>query len=230
MPQLLRLLSVSFDTHVPPWELPQFRAAIAHKVGLEHEWFHNHDNESGGYHIRYPLIQYHTDRRGEQMQPSLICLQAGVEEAHHFFSQPDWNVRLGQRDLSLRIARLDMQQYHLRLDDKPRQYRLHHWKPFNSDNYRHYTSLRGIVEQCSFLEGILLANILTFASGVDWQIDERFPIKITQILKTEWMEYKGVKFLGFSLDFETPLVLPPGIGLGKAVSMGFGVVRNVRMR
>lgn len=56
--QPLRILSVTFDTHLDPWDLPKFRGAIARKVGLEHEWFHNHDNENGGYHQRYPLIQY----------------------------------------------------------------------------------------------------------------------------------------------------------------------------
>ncbi len=64
----LRLLAVSFDTHISPWELKQFRGAVSQKVGLEHEWFHNHDNSgeeqdspSYGrprYHHRYPLIQY----------------------------------------------------------------------------------------------------------------------------------------------------------------------------
>ena len=57
----LRLLSVTFQSTIEPWELPQFRGAMAHKVGLEHEWFHNHNNEDPDkpkLHYRYPLIQY----------------------------------------------------------------------------------------------------------------------------------------------------------------------------
>ena len=42
------------------------------------------------------------------------------------------------------------------------------------------------------------------------------------------MEYKGIKVLGFTLDFEANLTLPSGIGLGKGVSTGLGVVRRVR--
>lgn len=225
---LLRLLSVAFDAHVPPWELPHFRAAVAHKVGLEHEWFHNHDNETGGFHLRYPLIQYKVDRKGDQFRPLLLCLQHGVEEAHHFFSQPDWGVRIGQRDVELRIARLDVHQHTLRVTDAPLRYRIHHWKPFNPENYQHYRSLTGLAEQYAYLESLLGSHIMAFASGVGWQITERFSLKITALLKQDWMEYKGIKVLGFTLDFEANVALPSGIGLGKAVSMGYGVVRRVR--
>jgi hypothetical protein len=222
---LLRILSVAFDTHVPPWELPHFRAAVAHKVGLEHEWFHNHNNETGGFHMRYPLIQYHSERRGEQMQPVLLCMQQGVEEAHHFFSQADWNVRLGSRELPLRIAHLNMQEHQLRATAVPCRYRIHHWKPFNPDNYQQYNQLTGLAEQYQLLEGLLVSHILAFASGVGWQVSDHISLKITDVLKRDWMEYKGIKVLGFTLDFETNVMLPPGIGLGKAVSMGYGVVR-----
>ena len=91
----LRVLSVSFDTHIKPYELPSFRGALAHKVGIEHEWFHNHDNATGGFHNRYPLIQYKLDTYMGQFRPMMLCLDAAVEEAHHFFSQPDWTVRIG---------------------------------------------------------------------------------------------------------------------------------------
>lgn len=224
---LLRILTVSFDAHVPPWELPAFRGAVARKVGLAHEWYHNHDNEHGGYHQRYPLIQYKTDRSGDQMRPMLLCLQQGVEEAHHFFSQPDWNLRIGKaEEQALRIARLHMEQHHLRTTEQPLRYRLHHWKPFNPENYQQFRTLTGIAEQFAFLERLLATQILAFASGVGWQLTERFDLKITDLLKRDWMEYKGIKVLGFTLDFEANVTLPPGIGLGKGVSTGFGVVRR----
>jgi len=223
----LRILSVAFDTHVPPWELPHFRGAVAHKVGLEHEWYHNHDNEHGGFHQRYPLIQYKIDRVGDQMRPMLLCLQAGVEEAHHFFSQPDWGLRIGAQDHSMRIARLQVDQHTLRVTERPILYRIHHWKPFNPENYQHFRTLTGIAEQFAFLESLLSAHLLAFASGVDWQLPTRFDLKITDLLKRDWMEYKGIKVLGFTLDFEANLTLPSGIGLGKGVSTGFGVVRRV---
>jgi hypothetical protein len=93
----LRTLAVTFDSQLPPWELPKFRGVFAHKVGLENEWFHNHNNETGGYHNRYPLIQYKVNARGGgAFQPMLLCIDQGVEEAHHFFSKPEWDMQVGQ--------------------------------------------------------------------------------------------------------------------------------------
>jgi len=225
----LRMLSVSFDTHLLPWQLPQFRGAIAEKVGLEHEWFHNHDNENGGFHQRYPLIQYKIDGHQKQLRPMLLCMQAGVEEAHRYFSQPDWTLRIGGQDHTMRIARLNVQQHHLRVTDKPQTYRIHHWKPFNPENYQHFRNLRGIAEQYTFLESLLTSHILAFATGVGWQLDERFQIKITELVQREWVDYKGLKVLAFTLDFEGNVGLPGGVGLGKGASMGYGVVRGREM-
>lgn len=52
----LRLLAVSFDTHINPWDLNKFRGAVSRKVGLEHEWFHNHDNAGKIHSINSYLL------------------------------------------------------------------------------------------------------------------------------------------------------------------------------
>ena len=71
----LRILQVSFDSNLQPYQLPAFRGAIARKVGIEHEWFHNHDNENGGFHNRYPLIQYKLDTHQGIVLPKPIVIQ-----------------------------------------------------------------------------------------------------------------------------------------------------------
>lgn len=93
----LRILSVAFDTSLQPWQLPQFRGAVTQEVGPEHDWFQNHNNETGGVHQRYPLIQYKIDAYKGQMRPMLLFLNEGIEEAQHFFSKHDWgrNFQLG---------------------------------------------------------------------------------------------------------------------------------------
>lgn len=223
----LRILAVSFDLPLQPWELPQFRGAIARKVGWQHEWFHNHDNTHGGYHQRYPLLQYKIERSADGLRPQLLCLQTGIEEAHHLFSQPDWDMQLGQRAVKpLRVARLHVDQYWLHTTDQPRRYRIHQWKPFNSDNYHTYRQIKGLAAQYTFLEQLLVAHLLAFASGVGWQLTERFNCCITDVLRRDWIDYKGIKVLGFTLAFEANVALPMGIGLGKGVSMGYGVVKS----
>lgn len=224
----LRTLSVSFDTHINPWELPRFRGAVARKVGLEHEWYHNHNNETGGYHQRYPLIQYKLDSHNGQIRPMLLCLDQGIEEAHHFFSQPDWGLRIGEQQHDMRVAKIDLRQHTLYLSDTPMLYRIHKWKPFNTESHEHWLTLRGIAEQFAFLERVLVSHIIAFANGVEWQIPERFDVKITDLLKKEWIDYKSVKMLAFTMEFETNVSLPDFIGLGKSSALGFGVVRKQR--
>ena len=43
----LRILSVTFDTPIAPWELRAFRGAVAAKAGYQHEHFHNHESVQG---------------------------------------------------------------------------------------------------------------------------------------------------------------------------------------
>lgn len=240
----LRLLSVSFDTNIQPWELVKFRGAVARKVGIEHEWFHNHDNSGQSamgngqpadgetlpntpkYHHRYPLIQYKIDTHGDQMRPMLLCLDDCIEEAHHFFSQSDWSLRIGDRVHDMRIARLHVDQINLNVWENHLPYRLHKWRALNSDNYRQWQQLDGLVERISFLEKILAAHILSFARGVGWELDKRFEVKITNMLNEEWVSYKDVKVLAFTIEFKANISMPDFIGLGQGSGEGFGVVRR----
>lgn len=223
----LRILAVSFDTNIQPYQLSAFRGAVARKVGIEHEWFHNHDNENGGYHNRYPLIQYKLDTFKGQMRPMLLCLEQGIEEAHHLFSQADWTLNIKGETHNLKIANLNVNQYTLNTWQRPFQYRIHKWQAMNVENYKKYQLLRGIVERTSFLEKLLSNQILSFAQGVEWDLSEDFTIKLLSLPKEEWLQYKDrQRTLVFTLDFEVNVSLPDFIGLGKGASRGLGVIRS----
>ena len=103
----LRLLSVQFDTPIDPWELAAFRGAVAAKADYENDLFH--DNENGGFHFSLPRIQYKKDRG----LPIFVCLIEGIEELHHFFSEPNWTLNLISLMAPLRIHNLDAQEYNL---------------------------------------------------------------------------------------------------------------------
>ena len=225
----LRILQVSFDTEIQPYQLAAFRGAVAHKVGLEHSWFHNHDNENGGTFNRYPLIQYKLDTHKGQMRPMLLCLEEGIEEAHHLFSQPEWSLNIKGQQHDLRIANLHVNQYTLNTWDTQFRYRLHKWQPFNVERYKDYQQIEGIAAQYTFLEDRLRNQIASFAEGVGWHTDQAITATITHLGKTEWVTYKNLKVLTFTLDFKTNVSLPDFVGLGKGVSRGFGVVRRVRL-
>ena len=222
----IRILQVSFDTEIKPYELPAFRGAVAHKVGLEHHWFHNHDNENGGTFNRYPLIQYKLDTYKGQMRPMLLCLEQGIEEAQHLFSQPEWSLNIKGTHHDLRIARLDVKQYTVQVWDRPFEYRLHKWQALGIDNYKEWKNLEGLVAKIQFLEKRLSNHIISFASGIDCRLEKPFKVEIIQIKEPEWISFKNIKVLAFTLDFKTNISMPDYIGLGKGSSRGLGVLRR----
>ena len=222
----LRILAVSFDTTIQPYELQHFRGAVAQKVGLEHEWFHNHDNTNGTFHNRYPLIQYKLDTFKGQMRPMLLCLDNAIEEAHHFFSAPDWSLNINNAEHNLSIARLRVDSCRLNVWDSVFSYRLHKWQALNPENFEKYNALTNSIARTRFLEQLLRNQILSFAHGVDWDLNPDFELRIHSPIKEDWMDYKEKqKVLVFTLNFETTLSLPDFIGIGKGASRGLGVVR-----
>lgn len=222
----LRLLSVVFDTQIEPWELAGFRGAVAHKVGLEHDWFHNHDNSQspGKLIYRYPLIQYKLHR----LQPMLLCLEHGVEEVQRFFMQPDWSLNIKGKKHAMRVKQLDVKQYKLCVLQHRVNYRIHNWMALNQENFEAYQKIRGLRDQLAFLEQILVGHILGFATGVGWELGKHLRVQILEKRDDKFISFKGVKMKAFNFSFEANVFLPNFIGLGKGISHGFGVIKSER--
>lgn len=222
----LRLLSVVFQTKIQPWELPKFRGAMAHKVGLEHEWFHNHKNQGEGkgkeFHYRYPLIQY----KLHQGRPMLLCLDTGVEEAHHFFSQPDWSLRIGKEQHDMRIHRLQLHAFQMRMLSKPTPYRIHNYLALNSDNFKAFLACKGEIQRLQLVERILKQHLLRFADGIAWELPDQIELSITKLYERKRISFKGIKKAAFNFDFECNLFIPDFVGLGQGSTLGFGVLKH----
>lgn len=227
MPKL-RILKVAFDTHIAPHQIEAFRGAMAHKVGLQHEWFHNHNNTEGGFHFRYPLIQYKIDKQGEQLRPMLVCLNVGIEELQHYFTQSDWSLRIADIDHEMRVAKLDVQQYNLLEFSELRRYQCYKWQAFNQEKYKQFQTLTGLAEKIQFMESCLSAHILAFCRDVDWRLEHRLEVRITSLAAPKPIRYKGFVTNTFDIQFDCNIFLPDKIGLGKGVAHGFGVIRGVR--
>jgi hypothetical protein len=222
----LRILKVAFDTHIEPYQIEAFRGAMAHKVGLEHEWFHNHNNADGSVHFRYPLIQYKLDKQGEQLRPMLVCLNVGIEELQHYFAQSDWSLDISGTQHDMRVAKLDVNQYNLLEFSEMRSYQLYKWQPFNPHKYKTFQTLTGLAEKALFMENCLVAHILAFCRDVDWRLENRLEVRITSLSDPKPIRYKNFMADTYNIQFETNIFLPDKIGLGKGVAHGYGVVRR----
>lgn len=217
----LKFLKIQFNDTIHAWEIPAFRGALIAKVGRQHDWFHNHLNDEK-YLYRYPKIQY--KRAGNH--PMLVCLHEGVDEIHKLLDQPDWSLQLNQRRLEMNIFRMELHEFKIKLLDQPQRYQLQRWLALNEKNYLAYQQLDSLADKIRFLESKLAGHIIGFAKGIQWQIPERFEVNITALSSPYWVKVKNTHMMSFDITFTTRVFLPDYLGLGRKVSLGFGVVRR----
>lgn len=224
----LRLITIRFNIPIKGYEIPAFRGALVRKVGREHEWFHNHNNETNGFHYRYPRIQYKRHRG----KPMLVCLENGIEEIQKYFSQSDWSLEFSGENHKMGIEELRVHQFDIRVMDKMHTYQIKNWIALNDRNHKAYME-GSPVEQIEILEKSLAGHIISFTKGIDYKPEARFDVKLDGFPETHPVKIKNITTMGFNVAFKTNLFLPNFIGLGKGVSKGYGVVfekRNTKIQ
>ncbi|MBN2662003.1 MAG: hypothetical protein JXR68_00010 [Bacteroidales bacterium] len=216
----IRILEINFSPEIRGNQISAFRGSVADKVGDNSVLFHNHTQE--GFIHNYPYIQY----KRIQKRASIICVEQGVDEIYKLFNQPNWNLNLNGEEFEMKIEKLNVNSFNLNVWDKFFSYRIFNWMALNQENHKKFRSTDSLTERVQILENILAANILSFAKGVDWILEEdkKIEIKITNILGEKLSKYKNLPHVTFDVEFKTNVFIPQHIGLGKAVSHGYGVV------
>jgi len=219
----IRLLCITFDTEIKSYEIPAFRSAIIEKSGRENVLFHNHLGNTN-YLYKYPLIQY----KQISKKPAIVCIEQGVDEIHKFFENKTWDINISDRWITMKIDQLNMNSFTMQVWDKMFEYSILNWIALNQENYKKYITIEGAVERMQFLENTLKANILSFAKGIEWNIEKQIELKILEIEKINKVKIKEQHIIGFNLKFKTNIFLPNFIGLGKSVSLGYGVIKAIK--
>lgn len=223
----IRLLHIEFDLPLNFNELPMFRAAIAHKVGLEHELFHHHTTNPQGERkllYRYPFIQY----KLIQKNATIVCLQEGIEEVYKVFAQDSMNIKLGQEEHKLHVKNMQLKEFKLHVSQENRHYHITNWLALNQKNYAQYQQTPQAIQRIAQLEKRLASHIIGFAKGVNWTIEDKFDLYINDYPKQFGRKHKGNSLTAFSVNFTSNIVLPSFIGLGKSPSRGFGTLYSGR--
>ena len=218
----IRTLLVSFSNDIPAHKVNAFRGAIIEKVGREEVAFHNHVGDTQ-YVYQYPLIQYKT----VQGQPAIVCLEEGVDEIHKLFEQRNWKIKILGETIDLKVDRLDLKTTTLNVWDKQFEYSLYRWQALNDKNYREYSQLHSLTEKIKMLERILTGNILSFAKGIEWHIEQSVKLSITDVAFERLNKMKEINVAVLNIRFRCNVALPDWIGLGKGVSKGFGVIKKL---
>jgi hypothetical protein len=109
-------------------------------------------------------------------------------------------------------------------------YYIRRWLPLNQKNYEEYSKLESLTEKSSFLEKMLTGNILSFCKGIGLHLEKHLDVKILKLEERHTLTYKGVKMQDFDAEFKTNISLPDFIGLGKGVSIGFGMIAKKNIK
>lgn len=221
----LRTLLVTFANDIGHTPISAFRGAVIEKVGRENLLFHNHLGDEK-FIYKYPLIQY--KKIGKQA--AIFCIDEGVVEIHKLFAHRNWTIKINEHPVTLSVDRLDMKTTNINIWEKTFDYSLWNWQALNEDNWPKYLHLDSMMAKVAMLEKILTANILSFAKGINWHIEQPVKVVIRDVKLERDIRMKDIKVRTFEVDFRTNVYLPDFMGLGKGVSKGFGVLRHKNLQ
>lgn len=216
----IKVLTVKFDTEIKHSEIALFRGAIINSMGNEADvLFHNHKDEEG-FRYSYPLIQY--KRIGGKA--TIVCIGMGTECIGQFLAIQQTEAVLGDRRIQLDLESVRPQNVLMQTWQSTFDYRLQHWLPLNSENYRLYQETDSLTERIKILERILKGNLLSMCKGLGIYLEEELTVSITRQSDPRLVRVKGIRMMSFDVDFRSNLSLPNGVGVGKNVSLGYGTV------
>lgn len=215
---------IKFKNQIRFNEIPLFRGAVINALPSDSSvLFHNHTQESG-FVYRYPYIQY----KRINGQAAIFCISDGIDAISEFFQNKPQTLNLGDNQITTDIESISPKQLLLQTWNQEFYYHLRKWVALNSENYRQYLEIESLTDRITFLERILIGNLLSFAKGLNVEITNEITCKITQMDEPRMYRIKGVKIMGFDLEFKTNMYLPDFMGLGKHVSIGYGMVTNMK--
>ncbi len=220
--QLTDILILLFENTLMNEEIPLFRGAIINSLGNKLILFHNHDGKS--FRFSYPLIQY----KRIHGKAAILCINQGTEEIGELFSSKLQTLQVGDHSMLMKLEKIRPLKHRIQVWEQLFSYRICRWIPLNTNNYEKYLQLETDSEKKNFLENILTGNILSFAKGLGIRFEKKVICSITDLLETNHAKIKGVHMLCFDAHFKCNVSIPNFIGLGKHVSINYGVVTSIK--
>ena len=199
-------------------DIPKLRGCIANQFP-EQLLLHNHDDHNR-LRYGYPLIQYKLIRQA----PSIVGINEGAELLEKIHSQIN-HITIRGHDIPLNGKEYSLRKELLVETDTPIYYQFDSpWAALNQDNFLSYISMEDERERESLLLSILKGNILSLCKGLGYEVKE--PLEAVLDLAPTTIKLKDRIMTAFKGSFRVNMILPDYLGLGKAVSRGFGTIRR----
>lgn len=222
----IRVLTINLGFDISSREVPLLRGAVIACIeGNADILYHNHKGDTT-YRYSYPLIQY--KRHGGKA--AIVCIEEGADKIGQFLTTQQKEIKLGNRTVRLEMDSVHPQKILMQTWQDMFDYRLQHWIPLNSENYRRYQELEGLAERIALLENILKGNLLSMCKGLGIFLSEQLKVTITHLSNPRFVWVKGVRVMSFDVDFRSNLSIPNEVGIGKNASLGYGVIYRNRVK
>lgn len=217
-----RLVTIIFTNRISDEEIPLFRGAVIQTFnGIENSLFHNHQNEKLRH--SYPLVQY----KRVNGYAAIMGIDEGADIVEQLSACNSFNCQLGYRKMNMKISAIHSEKTVISPCDTIQRYKIHRWLPLNSGNYQEYQTMRGLGDRINILEKVLIGNILSFTKGINQYIKSPLTCELVQLEDVGTITYKGVGLMCFNAHFETNMLLPEFIGLGKSASINHGMITHL---
>jgi hypothetical protein len=207
------------------WEIPYFRASVIENTGRQSDLFHNHKTNTAVIY-RYPLIQY----KVIDQKPAIICINAGTDDIHYLLENQEFFFDIKGKVDKYEVEELVLKNVIIQTWQDSFRYNIHNYMPFNQENYAVFQKLGSMKHQLQFIQELLYKHISIILEELEEAGNSSIPlnIEIEQVKSDRYIEYKGVHHMTYCLNIKTNVSLPNYIGIGKGVSVGFGIVKKLR--
>ena len=184
------------------------------------------------FRYAYPLVQY----KVLGQTPTLVGLGEGAGLlAQLFLQMREINIDRGDGDTATRTGQtFPVLSKHIRHEQAPVGmaddligYRFETlWMALNQQNFRDYRTYSE-TEQQAQLKRVLTSQLLALFREFGLWLESHERIMVRLDVEERTTQFKNQTMVAFTGGFLANVVLPNGIGLGKAVSRGFGTVQRV---
>lgn len=171
---------------------------------------------------QYPRVQYQI-RDGAVTAIGIADGAAALGRVYDRFDE----IRLGPLTYPIVERQGEIVTEPFGVTEAPRRYRFATpWVPLSPKNYPAFIRARGRQEQTALLERILTGNLLSASKTLGYVAAERIVPSLTNWNQTV-VDIKGTQVTGIEGEFRVNFAIPDGLGIGRSVSRGNGVVGGI---
>lgn len=204
------------DIKLSPRYSEKIRGYLGNKYA-EEDILHNHVEDKFIY--RYPKVQYKVISE----VPIIIGINEGANIVANIGIMED-ELLLDGKEYNTFQKQIIKSNFHFGCTEDYIEYKfITPWIALNQRNSEIYKKGNMIVRE-EILKKILIGNIISMSKGLEYTVNEKINCWIN--LKEKEVMLKGIKHIGFLGEFRVNFKVPEYLGLGKAVSRGFGTVKK----